>query len=100
MAHNRPGKNSPLIAAAALVGAGIVLRSLKPTEFELPGSEDVPHTDKGHKKRARQARDGLAKFLPSNIFESLSNPLFFVAAALVTLRALDEVVEDREKLFD
>ena len=96
---DRPGKNSPLFAAAALVGAGLVLRSLKPTRFDLPDVGDVPSESTGHRKRAKQVRDGLAKFLPDNLFHSMANPLFGVAAALVTLRVLDEVVYEREKMF-
>ena len=96
-----PGKNQPLIAAAALVGTGVLLRQWKPTLLDLPdGKKKRPHLDRGMSRQVRKARDGVAKFaLPSNMVRSLGNSLLTLGGGLVALRLLDEVVDDHERLF-
>ena len=95
---NTPGQNSPLLAAAALVGTGLLLRQWKPTPLDLPKA-DTPHADKGSRRKVRQARDGVAKlFMPENMMKSLGTSLLMIGGGLVAMRAFDEVVEE-QKLF-
>ncbi|WP_018146723.1 hypothetical protein [Henriciella marina] len=96
-----PGKNAPLIAAAALVGTGVLLRQWKPTLLDMPEPRKKrPHLDSGMSRKVRKARDGVAKFaLPSNMLNSLGNSLLAIGGGLALLRLVDEVVDDKERLF-
>lgn len=96
-----PGKNHPLIAAAALVGTGVLLRQWKPTLLDLPDPKKKrPHVDSGLSRKVRRARDGVTKFaMPPNMVRSLGSSLLALGGGLVALRLLDEVVDDNERLF-
>ncbi|MGB3627730.1 MAG: hypothetical protein WA989_18030 [Henriciella sp.] len=96
-----PGKNQPLIAAAALVGTGVLLRQWKPTLLDMPDPKKKrPHVDSGLSRKVRKARDGVAKIaLPSNMVRSMGNSLLALGGGIVAMRLLDEVVEDNERLF-
>lgn len=96
-----PGKNTPLIAAAALVGTGVLLRQWKPTLLDLPDAKKKrPHLDRGVSRKVRKARDGVAKLaLPSNMLNSLGNSLLVLGSGLALLRLADEVVDEDERLF-
>ena len=93
------GKNSPLIAAAALVGTGLVLRSMRPKLLDVPKAGSKPHFDQGKERRMRQARDGIATFLPKNLIQSIGNSLLMIGGGIAALRVLDELVDEDEKLF-
>ena len=95
----RPGKNSPLLAAAALVGTGLLLRSWKSTAMDLPDAKAREHNDEGASKRLREARDGVARFMPANMMKSLGNSLLMMAGGIVILRVADELVDEKERLF-
>ena len=96
-----PVKNTPLIAAAALIGTGVLLRQWKPTALDLPDAKKKrPHLDSGVSRQVRKARDGVARFaMPSNMLNSLGNSLFAIGGRLALLRLVDEVVDDKERLF-
>ena len=96
-----PGKNQPLIAAAALVGTGVLLRQWKPTVLDMPDTKKKrPHIDRGATRKVRQTRDTVAKWaLPSNMVKSLGNSLLVLGGGLAALRLIDEVVDDHERLF-
>ncbi|MEQ8557062.1 MAG: hypothetical protein RIB03_02000 [Henriciella sp.] len=98
---NAPVKNQPLIAAAALVGTGVLLRQWKPTMLDLPDAKKKrPHFDRGVSRKVRKARDGVAKVaMPPNMLHSLGNSLLAIGGGLVALRLIDEIVDDRERLF-
>lgn len=96
-----PQKNQPLIAAAALLGTGVLLKTWKPTPLDLPDPKKKrPHLDRGMSRKVRKARDGIAKFaLPSNMLNSLGTSLITVGGVLAVLRLVDEVVDEQERLF-
>lgn len=97
---DQPGKNSPLLAIAALAGTGLLLRQWKPTSLDLPKADNRDHLDEGPSRRVRQARDGVAKFLlPSNVIKSLGTSLLTAAGGLIALRMADEFVDEDERLF-
>ena len=98
---DEPGKNTPLIAAAALVGTGVLLRQWQPTALDMPEPKrKVLHRDKGISRKIRKTRDKVAKFaLPSNMLTSLGNSLLAIGGGLILLRLVDEVVDDSERLF-
>ena len=91
---------SPVIAGVALLGAGLLLRNWQPAALELPEPDrDAKHRDQGARRVARHARDGVARVMPRNLTRSVARSLMIVGAALVMVRALDELVEDEEALF-
>jgi hypothetical protein len=98
---NLPQKNQPLIAAAALIGTGVLLRAWKPTLLDMPEPKKKrPHLDTGVRRKVRKTRDRVAAFaMPSNMLNSLGNSLMLIGGGLTALRLLDEVVDDQERLF-
>ena len=96
-----PQKNQPLIAAAALLGTGVLLKTWKPTPLDLPEPKKKrPHLDRGMSRKVRKARDGFARFvLPSNMLNSLGTSLMTLGGGIALLRLVDEIVDDKERLF-
>lgn len=92
--------SSPIIAGVALLGVGLILRNWQPSALELPEPErDRPHRDRGARRAARKTRDGVARLMPHNLTRSVARSLLVVGAALIMVRALDELVEEEETLF-
>ncbi|WOI56899.1 hypothetical protein [Palleronia sp. LCG004] len=96
---NPPSELSPILLGTALLGAGLLLRQWEPGALSLPSKPDVVHRDRGLKRAARRTRDGIARFLPSNMTGSLGRSLAIMGAGLVLVRLLDMAVEDDETLF-
>lgn len=95
-----PFPTSPLVAGVALLGVGLLLRNWQPTALQLPEPDhDGAHRDRGARRAARHARDGVARLMPRNLTRSVARSLMVVGAALIMVRALDELVEDEEALF-
>lgn len=94
-----PAKSAPLLIGAALLGTGLALRHWKPLTLSLPKEPNTLKHDRGARRRARQARDGIARFLPANLNASVGNSLLILGTCLVALRVLDQAVEEQERLF-
>ncbi len=90
---------SPLLIGAALLAGGLLLRQWQPAVLSLPEPEDRRHRDRGRRRAFRQARDGIARFLPSNMTGSLGRSLAIMGTGLVLVRLLDMAVDDDETLF-
>lgn len=96
----KPGTDAaPFIVGAALVTAGLVLRRWQPRALSLPDRPDRVHTDRGWRRTARHARNGVARILPGNLTGSIGRTLLIMGAGLVLVRLLDMGVEDGEELF-
>ena len=92
-------RTSPLVIGALLIGGGVLLRRWEPSHLKLPGKPDRRHRDSGWERRARIARDGVAKVLPSNLTGSVGRSLIVMGAGLVLVRLLDMAVDENEELF-
>ncbi len=96
----RPATDAaPLIIGAALIGGGLLLRQWQPALLSLPERPVGPRRDRGARRVARQARDGIARFLPGNLTGSIGRTLLIMGAGLILVRLFDAVVEDGEELF-
>ncbi len=94
-----PSRTSPLIAGFVLVGVGLLVRQWQPALLDLPEPNDRERRDRGLRRVARKSRDGLAGVLPSNLTGSIARSLMVMGAGLIMVRALDELVEDKDALF-
>lgn len=92
-------RTSPLLAGIALLGAGLVVRRLKPSVLALPEPDGADRNDRGVKRAARKSRDGLAGVLPGNLTGSIGRSLIIMGAGLVAIRALDAVVDEEDSLY-
>jgi hypothetical protein len=92
-------RTSPLLAGLALVGAGLVLRQIQPSVLSLPQPDGADRNDRGVRRAARKSRDGLAGILPSNLTGSIGRSLMIMGLGLVTIRALDALVDDQDSLY-
>ena len=92
-------RTSPLLAGLALVGAGLVLRQIQPSVLSLPQPDSADRNDRGVRRAARKSRDGLAGILPSNLTGSIGRSLMIMGLGLVTIRALDALVDDQDALY-
>jgi hypothetical protein len=92
-------KSSPVLAGIALLGAGLLIRQWQPDALRLPEPENRKRLDRGLARAARKSRDGLAMILPSNLTGSIGRSLMVMGAGLLTLRALDFLADDNERLF-
>lgn len=92
-------RTSPLLAGFALLGAGLVLRQIKPAFLSLPEPAELVRNDRGLRRAARKSRDGLAGLLPSNLTGSIGRSLIIMGLGLLTIRALDAMVDDKDALY-
>lgn len=93
-------RTSPLLSGLALLGAGLVVRRWQPDLLTLPDKDDEADSgDRGIRRAARKSRDGLAGALPGNLTGSIGRSLIIMGAGLILVRALDELVEDEDRLF-
>ncbi|WP_037227929.1 hypothetical protein [Roseobacter sp. GAI101] len=92
-------RTSPLLAGLALVGAGLALRQIQPSVLALPEPDGLDRNDSGVRRAARKSRDGLASVLPSNLTGSIGRSLMIMGLGLVTIRALDALVDDKDALY-
>ena len=92
-------RTSPLLAGLALVGAGLVLRQVQPSVLSLPSPENAHSNDRGVRRAARKSRDGLAGVLPRNLTGSIARSLMIMGLGLITIRALDALVDDEDALY-
>tara|TARA_R110002049_G_scaffold23781_4_gene84497 strand:- start:2224 stop:2520 length:297 start_codon:yes stop_codon:yes gene_type:complete len=92
-------QSSPVLAGIVLLGAGLLIRQWQPDLLRLPEPENHTRRDRGLRRAARKSRDGLAGLLPSNLTGSISRTLMIMGAGLITLRALDLLVDEDEALF-
>lgn len=92
-------KSSPVLAGIVLLGAGLLIRQWQPAALELPEPENRNRRDRGLKRAARKSRDGLAGILPSNLTGSIGRSLMIMGAGLLTLRALDFLADDDDRLY-
>ncbi|WP_372988547.1 hypothetical protein [Sulfitobacter sp.] len=92
-------RTSPLLAGLALVGAGLVLRQIQPSVLSLPEPDKADRNDHGVRRAARKSRDGLAGLLPKNLTGSIGRSLMIMGLGLVTIRALDAIVDDKDALY-
>ncbi|APE44342.1 hypothetical protein BOO69_13720 [Sulfitobacter alexandrii] len=93
-------RTSPLVSGLALLGAGLLIRRWQPDLLTLPDDDDDSRGhDHGIRRAARKSRDGLAGALPGNLTGSIARSLMIMGAGLILVRALDELVEDEDRLF-
>ncbi|ADM09056.1 glucosyltransferase MdoH [Parvularcula bermudensis HTCC2503] len=92
-------RHTPLVLGAGLMALGLGVRQWRPTALELPKRPRRQSHDRGARKAARVTRDGLARFLPKNMNESIGNSLMVMGVGLIAVRLLDDWVEDSERLF-
>lgn len=93
-------RTSPLLSGLALLGAGLLVRRWQPELLSLPDNDDdAQDSDRGIRRAARKSRDGLAGALPGNLTGSIGRSLVIMGAGLILVRALDELVEDEDRLF-
>ena len=92
-------KSSPVLTGIALLGAGLLIRQWQPDALRLPEPENKKRLDRGLPRAARKSRDGLAMILPSNLTGSIGRSLMVMGAGLLTLRALDFLADDNERLY-
>ncbi|MCE0505550.1 MULTISPECIES: hypothetical protein [unclassified Roseivivax] len=87
---------TPFLLGLALVGCGLALRRSDPAPLRLPEPGGAPEARKARSGRdaARVARDGIARFIPSNLTGSLGRTLILMGGATIAVRALDELVDD------
>ncbi|MDQ2095796.1 hypothetical protein [Rhodalgimonas zhirmunskyi] len=86
----------PLAVAGGLALAGVALYRAKPEVLALPEPEVLDEDEQNHLSRAaRRTRDGVARFAPSNIAESLGRSMVIAGVALALTRVLDEVAAKR-----
>ncbi|ETX15118.1 hypothetical protein OCH239_17680 [Roseivivax halodurans JCM 10272] len=88
---------TPLLAGAAMIGAGILLRRTAPDTLRLPEPARQPKALRDVRTRsdaARAARDGIARFMPNNLTKTLGRSLVLMGAATIAVRMLDELVDD------
>jgi hypothetical protein len=87
---------TPFLFGVGFVAAGLLLRLTDPKVLRLPEPSGKPRLS-GLLKRdeaARTARDGIAHVLPRNLTGSLGRTMILMGAALIAVRALDELVDD------
>ena len=92
-------KSSPVLTGIVLLGAGLLIRQWQPRALNLPEPENRLRRDRGLQRAARKSRDGLAGLLPSNLTSSIARSLMVMGAGLLTLRALDLLADDDERLY-
>lgn len=95
----RSPRTSPLVAGIALVGAGLMLRLVKPAMLSLPEPDGKKRHDRGIPRAARKSRDGVAALMPSNLTGSIGRSLIIMGLGLVAVRALDSLVDDEDAIF-
>lgn len=86
----------PLLLGVAMIGLGLAARRVRPDALSLPespGSAPRKRDVRSAQDAAHVARDGIAGFIPDNIFGSLGRTLMIMGSALIAVRALDELVD-------
>lgn len=92
-------RNSPLVTGALLFVLGLLLRRWHPDALRLPEPPRRGTRGRGVPRAARQARDGIARVLPTNLTGSIGRTLAIAGAGLVLVRLLDMTVDDDDSLF-
>ena len=94
----RPSRHSPFLIGAILLAIGALLRLWRPTYLDLP---DRPkgRTGSGLPAMAHRTQDGIAAVLPGNLTGGVGRSLILLGAGLIAIRALDEIVDDDQRLF-
>ncbi|ETX29960.1 hypothetical protein [Roseivivax isoporae] len=87
---------APFLIGLAMVGVGLAARQVEPEALRLPkpGAKARLRDVRSGRDAARAARDGLAGLLPSNLTRSVGRTMILMGAALIAVRALDELVDD------
>ncbi|SFE30044.1 hypothetical protein [Roseivivax sediminis] len=86
-----------LIAGAALIGAGLLLRRTEPSVLRLPEPARKPQHFRDVRSGSdavRATRDGIARFTPRNLTKTLGRSLVLMGAATIAVRMLDELTDD------
>ncbi|SIS83693.1 hypothetical protein SAMN05421759_104183 [Roseivivax lentus] len=93
---SRKADHTPFLIGLGLIGLGLAARRVEPDALRLPEPAERPdlRNIRSGKDAARAARDGIAGFVPRNLTKSLGRTMILMGAALVAIRALDELVED------
>ncbi|MHA6326219.1 hypothetical protein [Roseivivax sp. CAU 1753] len=93
---SRQAEYTPFLIGLGLIGLGLAARRVEPETLRLPEPGDRPDFRgiRSGKDAARAARDGIAGFMPANLTKSLGRTMILMGAALVAVRALDELVDD------
>ena len=88
---------APMLIGLVMIGLGLTARRVEPDLLSLPDparkSKRLRDVRSG-RDAAKVTRDGIASFIPANLTKSLGRTLIIMGAALVAVRALDEIVED------
>ena len=86
----------PFLIGIGLIGLGMAARRIEPDTLRLPEPADSPdfRNIRSGRDAARAARDGIAGFVPRNLTKSLGRTMILMGAALVAVRALDELVDE------
>jgi hypothetical protein len=86
-----------MVLGLAMVGLGLVARRIEPSALSLPepsGRRKRLSEVRTGRDAAKVARDGIAGFTPHNLTRSIGRTLILMGAALLAVRALDELVGD------
>ncbi len=88
---------SPLLAGAAMIGLGLLLRRTGPDLLRLPEPSPRPvgfRDVRSGRDAARATRDGIARVIPRNLTKTVGRSLMLMGAATIAVRMLDELVDD------
>ena len=93
---SRGAEYTPFLIGLGLIGLGLAARRVEPDTLRLPEPAERPdlRNIRSGSDAARAARDGIAGFMPRNLTKSLGRTMILMGAALVAVRALDELVDD------
>ncbi|WP_424933168.1 hypothetical protein [Amaricoccus macauensis] len=93
----RGSEFAPYLVGLAMVGLGLAARRVEPDLLSLPEPSETRkrlRDVRTGRDAARVTRDGIASFIPANLTKSMGRTLIIMGAALVAVRALDELVDD------
>ncbi|KAF0677351.1 hypothetical protein [Profundibacterium mesophilum] len=96
--NRRPPRHSPFAVGAILLGIGVLLRLWRPSFLDLP-ERPRGRSGRGLTAAAHRTQDGIAAVLPGNLTGGVGRSLILLGAGLIALRALDEIVDDDQRLF-
>lgn len=92
-------RSTPLLAGIGLAITGALLQRVRPAVFDLPKPSKQAGDRPRFPRNAREVRDGIAAAAPDNMTDAVGRTLIFMGAALLAMRALDEIVDEDDRLF-
>lgn len=101
--HDRePIREAPLLAAGALIVAGVLLMRSDPEALAMPRRRGSLASARRRYRRgdrvgavAQETRDRVADLLPSNLAAGIGRSVLFAGIGIVLARVLDRLADDR-----